>query len=134
MLWLRRCLASIVLVALSTVTPASAAAGCSGGRLVTTVEAVRQHNWFQGSPTVYERTQRFVRAPRWLGQFSITHASQGYLLSGEERLGQWTPVTVPGSITVRLRVLDRSFYWPVLLPVLRDFKACRDEAGNLYIR
>jgi len=108
--------------------------GCPGGRYVTTVEAVQHQNWIQASPTVYESTTRMLRLPRWLGSFSIIHASQGYLLSGEERVGQWTRVTVPPTLTVRLRAFDRSFYWGLRLPVARDFRACRDESGNLYVR
>lgn len=108
--------------------------GCPGGRYVTTVEAVQHQNWIQASPTVYESTTRMLRLPRWLGSLAVIHASQGYLLSGEERIGQWTRVTVPPTLTVRLRAFDRSYYWGLRLPVARDFRACRDESGNLYVR
>jgi hypothetical protein len=33
-----------------------------------------------------------------------------------------------------MRVFGRSFYIPVLLPVVRDFEACRDMSGGLYVR
>lgn len=110
------------------------ATGCPGGRFVITVEAVQRQNWIEKAPTVFDRKESFVRLPAWLGRLTVVHASQGFLLSGEERLGQWTKVTVPPSVTVTLRIFGRAFYWPLTLPVTKDIKACRDSNGDLYVR
>ncbi len=108
--------------------------GCPGGRFVATVESVQRKNWFESSPTVYEQKEVYFRLPAWLGRLTVVHASQGFLLSGEERLGEWTQVTVPPSLTVTMRVFGKSYYWPLLLPVVRDTMACRDERGDLFVR
>src|SRR5687767_15163557 len=65
---------------------------CPGGRFVATVEDVQRHNWIENTPTVYDQEQTALRLPRWLGRIALIHASQGFLLSGEERLGRWTKV------------------------------------------
>ncbi len=114
--------------------PVPAANNCPGGRFITTVEAVQRQNWIEKSPTVFDRKESYVRLPAWLGRLTIMHASQGFLLSGEERLGHWTEVTVPPSVTLTMRVFGKSIYWPITLPVVRDFKACRDANGDLFVR
>jgi hypothetical protein len=110
------------------------AANCAGGRFISTAEVVQRQNWVEHSPTIYERKETFVRLPNWLGRFTVVHASQGFVLSGEERVGAWTPVTVAPSVTVTLRAFGRSLYWGFGLPVVRETKACRDLNGNLYVR
>jgi hypothetical protein len=115
-------------------SPRPLANNCPGGRYVTTVEVVQHQNWIQNSPTVFDRKESYVRLPAWLGRLTILHASQGFLLSGEERLGQWTKVTVPPSVTITMRIFGKPIYWPITLPVTRDIKACRDEKGDLYVR
>jgi hypothetical protein len=133
------CLAACALALGAQRAPAHAAPGppaanCPGGRFVSTVEDVQRHNWIENTPTVYDRQETALRLPRWLGRVALTHASQGFLLSGEERLGRWTTVTVPPSVTLSGRILDRHFYLPIRLPVFKETQACRDENGDLYVR
>ena len=114
--------------------PRPAVMSCAGGRFISTAEALQRQNWVEHSPIIYERKETFVRLPNWLGRFTVVHASQGYVLSGEERVGAWTPVTVAPSVTITLRAFGRSLYWGLGLPVVRETKACRDLNGNLYVR
>jgi hypothetical protein len=136
--WLAVVAGCLLALAIGAQTVAASAlpvsGGCAGGRFITSVDTVQQQNWIEKSPTIYDQQQTALRLPRWLFQLKIVHASQGFLLSGEERLGQWTTVTVPPSLTLTATVFGKHLYWPLILPVLHETKACRDANGNLYVR
>lgn len=109
-------------------------AGCSGGRFIATVADIQRQNWIEKNPTVYDQKQTMLRLPGWLGAVKLIHASQGFLLSGEERIGQWSVVTVPPTLTLTASLFGRHLYTGLVLPVLRQTRACRDLDGNLYVR
>lgn len=131
------CLAAWLLALVAQSASAQAApwtTNCAGGRFIASVETIQRQNWIEKAPTVYDQKQTSLRLPAWLGALRVTHASQGFLLSGEERLGRWTTVTVPPSLTLRMRLFGRAIYWPVKLPVFKETQACRDANGDLYVR
>jgi hypothetical protein len=136
----RHRLASLVVCLLAlalspaVVSARPSAANCSGGRFIATVADIQRQNWIEKNPTVYDQKQSMLRLPGWLGAIKLVHASQGFLLSGEERVGQWTVVTVPPTLTLSGSLFGKHIYTGLVLPVLRETRACRDLDGNLYVR